>query len=1019
MILNSSQERAVKNHGHQLILAGPGSGKTRVITEKILHLIDQGVRPDQILALTFSEKAAKEMLERLEVQTETHELTISTFHSFCNSILEDNVLDSGISFSSGIISRANQLVWGLRNIDNFGFEYIEVGNNAADVIESMIDGISAFRDELITPEDLEEYIRKKRETELGPEEEDTIGKLSDLLNLYKAYELYKRSEMLLDFDDMIHEAVQLFDRKPLVLNRYRNRFRYILVDEFQDTNYAQLFLIKQIAGENVCVVGDDDQTIYRFRGAYLTNFLDFKEHFKLVDEVLLDNNYRNSATILSLALQLMCQAPNRTVKALITGNPEGEPAKAVWCENEKSEAQFVLEEVQKLLKTPFFSKKDKVERLYQPKDIAIICRKRFDGIKIFQILKRNGIPAEFVGEVDIFSTASVRDVVACLKVINNPLIAGISLNRIMKVTGIPETVVQKINSAARDISYRVNGNDGVFEAMLDAGRIVPDHAILIGEIIASLQRLIDMKDRVLLSELVHSVTMEGTGAYARAIDEDEGASIAVLNKFQEITRDYEAITKEPTLPDFLDYITLLSGVTLDVSAKEDENVVQILTAHRSKGKEFPAVFVVDMVAKKFPLDFRKKKFQVPNDLSRGLKTTDDEKALFLQEERRLCYVAMTRAEERLYFTLARWYGELKTEKKPSRFLQELDFEHNPLIDVIDFAATSDSKKQEISTTTEGYQWQLQEQARNAISQMQLHIAVQRLVELEKVRLLTEGKPLSAFDPATFFLYSTDDSKLARLLAGEKEKIVPDSLRFSSSSLSTYEACPLKFKFQYILLIPGIQKSFFSLGTAVHSTIEELSRLQGSGEQINLDIALKILPQFWQPRAYDSRKQEDEDLTKARTLLETYLAWQMENKNTIIGIEKEFKFNFEEHPVKGYIDRLEQTSDGAICVVDFKTGRKPSELTKKSIREDFQMNLYCLGVREMFGKIPVKASLFYLKDNKLVDYIPDNESINAFTERMSTLIKSIHAEQFVACPGQACRYCDYGSLCDSQEKDLEG
>jgi len=139
----------------------------------------------------------------------------------------------------------------------------------------------------------------------------------------------------------------------------------------------------------------------------------------------------------------------------------------------------------------------------------------------------------------------------------------------------------------------------------------------------------------------------------------------------------------------------------------------------------------------------------------------------------------------------------------------------------------------------------------------------------------------------------------------------------------------------------------------------------------------------------------------------------------VGIEKEFKFNFEEHPVKGYIDRLEQTSDGAICVVDFKTGRKPSDLTKKSIREDFQMNLYCLGVKEMFGTIPVKASLFYLKDNKLVDYIPDTESINEFTERMSTLIKSIHAEHFEACSGQTCRYCDYGSLCDAQEKDIEG
>ncbi len=234
----------MKNHGHQLILAGPGSGKTRVITEKILHLLGQGVSPSHILALTFSEKAAKEMLDRLEERTDTHDLTISTFHAFCNSVLEENVLESGISFSSGVVSRANQLVWGLRNIDNFGFEHVEVGNNAAEVIESMMDGISSFRDELITTAELEEYLRKKQATGLDPEEEDTVGKLSDLLKVYVAYEQYKRSEMLLDFDDMIHETVRLFERKPLVLRRYRDRFRHILVDEFQDTNYAQLALVK-------------------------------------------------------------------------------------------------------------------------------------------------------------------------------------------------------------------------------------------------------------------------------------------------------------------------------------------------------------------------------------------------------------------------------------------------------------------------------------------------------------------------------------------------------------------------------------------------------------------------------------------------------------------------------------------------------------------------------------------------------------------------------------------------------
>ena len=186
-----------------------------------------------------------------------------------------------------------------------------MGNNAVEIIESIIDGISAFRDELISPDELDAYLtaKKGRLQELSVEEREYLDKLSDLLKVYRAYETYKRAENLLDFDDMIHEAVRLFDKRPAILRRYRSRFTHILVDEFQDTNYAQLQLIKQLAGDHLCVVGDDDQTIYRFRGAYLTNMQDYKQHFPGCTECLLEENYRSTQTILTLALQLMQHAP--------------------------------------------------------------------------------------------------------------------------------------------------------------------------------------------------------------------------------------------------------------------------------------------------------------------------------------------------------------------------------------------------------------------------------------------------------------------------------------------------------------------------------------------------------------------------------------------------------------------------------------------------------------------------------------------------------------------------------------
>jgi DNA helicase-2/ATP-dependent DNA helicase PcrA len=333
----------VEENGVQLIVAGPGSGKTRVITQKILHLIREGVQPETILALTFSDKAAEEMIERLEQDIDTSALTIGTFHSFCLDVLSDNILDSGISFSSGVISRPNQLVWALDNIDSFSFEHLEIGNNARNVIESIIDGISAFRDELITPQELGEYLAKKDNEELSDEERAYCNKLKDLLKVYTAYENYKRKEGLLDFDDMIDEASRLFARKPLALTRYLERYAHILVDEFQDTNYAQLNLIKQLAGDNVCVVGDDDQSIYRFRGAYLTNFSDFKEHFNKCSEIVLDHNYRNSKNILALALELMEHAPNRTQKSLMTNNDAGDTVTVAAVKTNKLKRNLYLE----------------------------------------------------------------------------------------------------------------------------------------------------------------------------------------------------------------------------------------------------------------------------------------------------------------------------------------------------------------------------------------------------------------------------------------------------------------------------------------------------------------------------------------------------------------------------------------------------------------------------------------------------------------------------------------------------
>ena len=1011
MLLNPSQQKAVEEDGIQLIIAGPGSGKTRVVTEKILHLIKNGVRPQSILALTFSDKAAAEMLERLEHYIDPSDITAGTFHSFCLEVLHDNVLDSGISFASGIISRTNQLVWALRNIDAFGFEEIEIGNNAVEVVESIIEGISAFRDELITAEELGVFLKRKDGETLEAAERTYLNQLSDLLKVYKAYAVYKRKERLLDFDDMILEASAVFDRKPALLQQYRERYTHILVDEFQDTNYAQLNLINQLAGDNVCVVGDDDQSIYRFRGAYLTSFNDFKKRFADCKETLLDINYRNSGNILACALQLMSSASNREEKPLATRNVDGDKVIVARCENEQAEAQFVWQEIERIVGTPFVSSDgDKATLAYR--DIAVLIRRRVEGVKFYAALRKRGIQCEFVGEVDFFSTAVIRDALAYLHIIENPLKAGVYLNRILKLSGITEVNVQRLNACAERLAWDDDSSDFIYECMLDVENQLDAQVDHVREVTRTIEQLLQRKDRLTLSELVYDLLMRSTDLYKRSLREKNWRDAQLLNKLYEIAQEYESITKQPSVTDFLDYLGPLSGFQIELEEPEETDSVKVMTVHQSKGKEFLVVFVVDAATNRFPLRHQQKPFYVPNDLAKGLKTGDDERALYEQEERRLFFVAMTRGEKKLYLTYAERYGQNVRQTKPSKFLEELHLEENPRIEVKEVRNESVQDLRTAESAVEEAKTLLQEQAIRAIQNMQLQTAFQKVIELEKLRILESGGRLEDFRLPSLLIEDMD-AELLRLFAGKRAPLISEDHHFSASALQTYDNCPLQYKFSYVLRIPTAGKTYFNLGGAVHQVIEHLTRQELEGIPPTKEQALATLEHFWSSAVYTSRKKEREDKERVEQMIDVYLTWQAQNENQVIDVEMKFEFNLGGRIVKGFIDRVERTPEGNYVVIDFKTGYQSE--TKNSIKENIQMNVYCLAVLEKFGALPLRASLFYVKHEKMVDYFPDSEQLEQQKMRLTRIVDEVLRERF---PGnrayQTCRFCDYEALCEEKE-----
>ena len=1022
MQLNKEQKQAVEHSGSPLLVsAGPGSGKTRVIVERIQHLIKNCLKPSEILCLTFSEKAAQVMKDRLdEMKIDTSEMQISTFHSFCHDILLQNVLDSGIGIGSGVINRSSLLVWALKNIDSFELEHIEITNNAVEVIEAIIDGISTFKDELINPEELREYLDKKlakQKNLVGEVEElDYLHKLEDLHRVYVNYRDHLRSQRFIDFDDMVVLSIQLFRKKPIALASYQNRFRYVLVDEFQDNNFAQFELVKLLTSNgNVTVVGDDDQSIYRFQGAYDAIFDHFRQTYPNHTEILLPKNYRSPTSVVKLSSQLLEIVPGRNPKKLEAVKEGKQKVIVARCNHDMAEVEYVIDQIREILET-----KNGIKSPYSFKDIAILSRKRVDGKKFAQALNSHGIPATFVGEAQIFSSSVGRDLLAYLQIASDPAHAGIAINRILKIWGINEQDIAKINHNADTRTRKIDSDeDLVFEVMTDLNVNGLTQIAELKEISTMLHAISNLKKDFTVSETVFEIMMRATDLYKNVIRtdslEDRGKQ-TILKEIYKIVQQFEIQNPEGSMSDFIEYLRLLGKFDVEMEeGKELVDSIQVSTIHQSKGKEFPFVFVVDVAQRKIPLSYDKKTFYVPDDLSNGLKRNIDGKEMHVREERRLLYVAMTRAIDQLYLVFPQKYAKNKNPNKPSPFLEELDYENNPMITVFPYDSSTQESLVQEQNRFDVVKKELQEFAIKSVDQMHLKTAIARIVDLARAEYYKKNKSYEGFD--TRDLFDVAPNKLLESqLADEKILLInKNELTLSASRFGTYIKCPLQFKYEYILKIPTPTKTYFDMGSAVHAVAEQLTILQKNGTTYSKKEALEILEKSWSSNAYlkKSKQKESQDKKSATEMVDTLLEWLDKNPNKVKDVEKEFYIEICGVKVSGRMDRVEVTPDGEYEIVDFKSGRV--YLTKNTIKEDPQMNLYALGVKKVYGKLPQKASLFYIKDDKKVEYNITSDNVNNVIGTLEQITERILKEDFTPTPSKdTCFRCDFKDICDFAE-----
>lgn len=632
--LNEEQKDAVfHTEGPLLILAGAGSGKTRVLTHRIAYLIEEkGVNPWNILAITFTNKAAGEMRERVDklVGFGSESIWVSTFHSMCVRILRRHIDLLGYDTNFTIYDTDDQKtlmkeICKLLQIDTKIFRE-----------RSLLAAISSAKDELVTPEEFRvraagDYSRQK------------------IASVYEEYEKQMRANNALDFDDLLFKTVQLFQTQAEVLEYYQDRFRYIMVDEYQDTNTVQFELVRLLSAKyrNLCVVGDDDQSIYKFRGANIKNILDFEEVFPDARVIKLEQNYRSTENILNAANAVIHHNKGRKEKTLWTGNGEGEKLNFRQFDNGFEEAEYIVGDIRERV--------DKGEASYH--DHAILYRTNAQSRMFEEKFVTANIPYKIVGGINFYARREIKDLLAYLKTVDNGR-DDLAVRRIINVPkrGIGLTSINRVQEYAAERDIRFYDALRAADLIPNVGRGLPR----LESFAALIEHFRQDAREATISELLQEI-IEETGYVESLKEEDSEEAESRLENIDELIskvaayeENCEAMNEPPTLSGFLEEVALVADID---SLDESSDYVILMTLHSAKGLEFPHVYLAGMEDGLFP--------------SYLSITADDPSEI--EEERRLCYVGITRAEKELTFTCARRRmvrGETQYNKM-SRFLKEI------------------------------------------------------------------------------------------------------------------------------------------------------------------------------------------------------------------------------------------------------------------------------------------------------------------------------------------------------------
>lgn len=943
--------------GPLLIVAGAGTGKTTVITRRIAYLILSGqARPEEILALTFTDKAAQEMQERVDLLLPLGyvDTTICTFHSFGDRILRQFALELGLQQDYKMLDDTGQVLFLRRHLFRLPLQELRPLGNPTTHLRALKQHFGRLKDECIEPQaylDWSEQLVQKTGNTPGLRERALLQ--LELARCYQAYQELLMSDGRCDFSDLVYRPLQLLRTRPGVLQRLQQKYRFILVDEFQDTNGSQFELVRLLAEQhqNLTVVGDDDQSIYAFRGAVISNILQFRQHYPQSTQVVLTHNYRSLQPILDASYTLIqnnnpdrLEVMNHIDKRLVGARsdlPSFSPTPLEYhrFETVSDEADAVAQRL--------VAWREEFSLSYS--DFALLIRNNRDAQTYLRAFNQYEIPYRFSGNEGLYRRPEVRLLTSICRVLSDPhdgqslfyLLSsefyGCASRDLVRLSNLAQrehgTLLQQLKAALAESSPEI-GSLEILQRFLD-----------------DYHHFVDLIPRLQPGPLVYQYLTRSRWWTLLSEGQLENAQAVVQNvaRFFDVIGRFSEEQPEGTLMEFVRHLDLLieSGDSPTVVESDTlDEAVQVLTVHRSKGLEFPVVFLVGLNEERFPNRMRPEDLEFPWPLLEA-RFQGDERS-HLQEERRLFYVAVTRARSHLWLSGANDTGA-RRKAVPSRFLRE------------------------------------------ALGRQVAQVAASRLPSMERIRRSAPVEP--APSPTTI-------------------RLPFEKVELSQQRIHDYLDCPHRFYLSHLMRVPQSESHNMAFGTALHEAISWFLKRRQEGEGIApLSDLQDRFRQQWKRTGCLSSEHADQRFEQGMASLERF--WQKEAATSLVPqlVEQPFVVTLDGVRIRGRIDRVD-VDGGLVKITDYKTSPiKAQDRADDQARQSLQLTIYAFAYQVLYQKLPDHLCLHFVESGVEGRSPTETHPLGDHTAQIRQVVEGIRAHCFEPRPSQQrCRQCSYRAVC---------